>query len=233
MRAYTIAALIASTSALTLQQMNAWPSVARCRDGQISTDREPCDQDNRTTHRHDNTANSKREFSALQMNQEWPSVARCRDGQISTDREPCDQDNRTTHRHDNTANSKREFSAIYLGAEWPSVARCRDGQISTDREPCDQDNRTTHRHDNTVASSREFIQLSEEWRPVIKCKDPIHGNPITCDHDDITAWGALPKDENGFTPTKVVLGGPSYGEKEPESTTAAEEDASNKEEAKK
>jgi len=80
MRAFTIAALIASTSAMSLQQMNSWPSVARCRDGQIATDREPCDQDNRTTHRHDNTVASDREFKALQLNEEWPSVARCRDG---------------------------------------------------------------------------------------------------------------------------------------------------------
>jgi len=60
---------------------------------------------------------------------------------------------------------------------------------------------------------------------VIKCKDPVHGNPITCDHDDIIAWGALGKDENGFTPTKVVLGGPSFGSKLPEVETAAEEAA--------
>jgi hypothetical protein len=60
---------------------------------------------------------------------------------------------------------------------------------------------------------------------VIKCKDPVHGNPITCDHDDIVSWGALGKDENGFTPTKEVIGGPSFENKEPESDTAAEEAA--------
>ena len=223
MRAFTIAALVASTSAVTLHQMNAWPSVARCTDGQISTDREPCDQDNRTTHRHDNTVDSKREFSNIQLNQRWPSVARCVDGQISTDREPCDQDNRTTHRHDNTVDSKREFSNIQLNQGWPSVARCIEGQISTDREPCDHDNRMPHRHDNTVDSSKEFVQISEEWRPVIKCRDPIHGNPITCDHDDITDWAPLKKDENGFTPTKEVLGGPSFGRKEPEVAKDPEE----------
>jgi hypothetical protein len=108
--------------------------------------------------------------------------------------------------------SSREYSLV----QWPSVARCLPGQISTDREPCDQDNRTTHRHDNTVASSREYLQIEEQWRPVIKCKDPEHGNPISCDHDDITSYAPLSKDSNGFTPTKVVLGGPSFGMKEPE-----------------
>jgi hypothetical protein len=40
--------------------------------------------------------------------------------------------------------------------------------------------------------------------------DPVHGNPISCDTDDITDYSALPKDENGFTPVKVVVGGPSF-----------------------
>ena len=83
------------------------------------------------------------------------------------------------------------------------MARCANGDISTDGSPCDHDNRMVHPHDGSV------LQLSEEYRPVIKCVDPVHGNPVSCDHDDIINWSSLPQDENGFTPTKVVVGGPS------------------------
>ena len=63
-------------------------------------------------------------------------------------------------------------------------------------------NNMEHAHDGTA------VQL--EYRPAIKCMDPIHGNPVTCDHDDINEANQdpLPKDENGFTPTRVVEGGP-------------------------
>ena len=61
-----------------------------------------------------------------------------------------------------------------------------------------------HPHDGTV------VQLDAEFRPAIKCRDPVHGNPISCNYDDISNYSALPKDENGFTPTKEVLGGPSF-----------------------
>merc|ERR1712167_534326 len=83
-----------------------------------------------------------------------------------------------------------------------------------------------HNHDGTVGESNaahpryrnpldqswNFVQVSEEFRPPIKCKDPIHGNPITCDHDDIEPGvndAPLGKDaESGLTPVKVIEGGP-------------------------
>ena len=60
-----------------------------------------------------------------------------------------------------------------------------------------------HPHDGTA------VQL--DARPPIKCIDPVHGNPITCDVDDIdkTNRDPLPKDALGFTPQKIILGGPS------------------------
>lgn len=226
-------ALIGASAAVKLQ----WPSVARCTSG-ISTDGTPCDHDNRMTHNHDDTVkyqvgtgSTQNDFN-VQLDQQWPSVARCTSG-ISTDGTPCDHDNRMTHNHDNTVQnqdgtgSTQEDFKLQLSAEqasdivssWPSVARCTSG-ISTDGTPCDHDNRMTHNHDNTVgyqagtgSTQNDFnLQLDEQvaYRPAIKCMDPVHGNPISCDNDDIDDNSALAKDENGFTPVKVVKGGPSY-----------------------
>jgi hypothetical protein len=40
--------------------------------------------------------------------------------------------------------------------------------------------------------------------------DPIYGNPISCDIDDITRLNSgRPKDALGFTPIKVIEGGPN------------------------
>ena len=191
MRAIILAALVATSTAVTLRQMSAdvsvaqWPSVAKCTKDQISTDSHPCDHDNRMEHNHDGTA--------IQTGAAWPSVAKCGKDGISTDSHPCDHDNRREHNHDGTT--------IQTEEAWPSVAKCGKDGMSTDSHPCDHDNRREHPHDGTT------LQL--EYRPVIKCIDPIHGNPISCDHDDIADWSADAKDENGFTPTKIVLGGPS------------------------
>ena len=58
-----------------------------------------------------------------------------------------------------------------------------------------------------------MTQLDSEvsYRPPIKCICPKTGNPISCDWDDIdeSNWHPLQKDENGFRPVKVILGGPS------------------------
>jgi len=53
-------------------------------------------------------------------------------------------------------------------------------------------------------------KIESQFRPPIKCKDPEFGNPISCDDDDITRinGGPAPKDALGFTPIKVIEGGP-------------------------
>ena len=190
MKCTIIAALFACTNAVTLRQMSGaeWPSVARCNAGDVSKDSAPCDHDNRMEHPHDGTV--------LQTAQQWPSVARCNAGDVSKDSAPCDHDNRMEHPHDGTV--------LQTASQWPSVARCNAGDVSKDSAPCDHDNRMEHPHDGTT------LQL--QYRPPIKCIDPIHGNPVSCDHDDIMDWSALPKDENGFTPTKIVPGGPLVDE---------------------
>ena len=173
--------LAASTQAMRLQ----WESVARCVPGQISSDSKPCDHDNHTPHNLDGTT--------IQTN--WESVARCKPGVISSDSKPCDHDNHTPHNLDGTN----------VQTNWESVARCKAGQTSTDSQPCDHHNNMDHSLDGTVG---HLVQLQEEYRPVIKCKEANHGNPVTCDYDDIVDDAPAPKDENGFTPTKVILGGP-------------------------
>ena len=114
------------------------------------------------------------------------------------------------HAHDGTV--------LQVNQEWPSVARCDNGEIGSDGHACDHDNRLRHAHDGTT-----YLQLEEEYRPVIKCIDPVHGNPISCDHNDITDFKKLDKDSNGFTPTKVVVGGPSAEGKDVSSPNADEE----------
>ena len=51
MRAFVIAALLNQSSAVKLS--NQWPSVARCKEGQTSTDFEACDHNNNQVHQHD------------------------------------------------------------------------------------------------------------------------------------------------------------------------------------
>ena len=145
------------------------------------------------THPHDN---------AVHNLAQWPSVARCNRDDVSKDDTPCDHDNRMSHPHDNAVHNLAQTS-------WPSVARCNRNDVSKDDTPCDHDNRMSHPHDNAV---HNLVQLEEnvEYRPVIKCMDPTHSNPITCDFDDITDYRSLPKDGNGFTPVKEVLGGPRF-----------------------
>jgi hypothetical protein len=153
-------------------------------------------------HAHDNTV-------TLQTGAEWPSVARCDGSRTSSDINPCDHDNHMAHAHDNTV-------TLQTGAEWPSVARCDGSRTSSDINPCDHDNHMAHAHDNTVTlqlagpGNSAAVQLSADYRPVTKCMDPVHGNPISCDHDDITEFAPLAKDENGFTPTREQVGGPHY-----------------------
>jgi len=64
-----------------------------------------------------------------------------------------------------------------------------------------------HPHDGTAVQ----VSVNKSFRPKIKCIDPIHGNPISCDWDDIDTMngGSLPKDALGFTPQKILPGGPN------------------------
>ena len=119
MKSFVLAALFASVSAVNL----SWPSVARCKDGQISTDFEACDDMNKGEKQHDQIPPSQ--FKQIQLNNEWPSVARCKPGQISTDFEACDDLNSGTKQHDKIAPS--QFDQVQLNNEWPSVARCKSG----------------------------------------------------------------------------------------------------------
>ena len=178
MKAYLFAALLASTSAVKLQ----WPSVARCEPGHISSDSDACDHNNNMEHAHDGTA--------VQIVESWPSVARCQPGHISSDSDACDHNNNMEHAHDGTA--------VQIVESWPSVARCQPGHISSDSDACDHNNNMEHAHDGTN------VQLT--FRPPIKCIDPIHGNPISCDDDDINEdnWSPLPKNEKGLTPVKEI-----------------------------
>lgn len=53
-------------------------------------------------------------------------------------------------------------------------------------------------------------ELQLAYRPPIKCKDPITGNPISCDWDDITELNdERSKDKMGMTKEKEVEGGPT------------------------
>ena len=173
---------MASTQSIRIR--SSWESVARCKPGQVSTNDVPCDHNN-INDQHLGLA-------------QWESVARCKPGVVSSDSKPCDHDNRTPHNLDGTT--------VQVG--WESVAKCKAGQTSSDKQPCDHDNRMEHKHDGTVGKT--LVQLNAEYRPVIKCKEAGHGNPVTCDYNDVTELNdsPAPKDENGFTPTKVVLGGP-------------------------
>ena len=183
MRTYIIAALFASVQSIKLTA--EWESVAKCKADQISTNEVPCDHNN---------INDQH----LGLNQKkWESVARCKPGQISSDSKPCDHDNHTPHNLDGTN----------VQTNWESVARCKAGQTSTDSQPCDHHNNMDHSLDGTVGT---LVQINQQWRPVIKCKEDSHGNPVTCDYNDVTSLNDAParKDENGFTPTKTVLGGP-------------------------
>jgi hypothetical protein len=92
-----------------------------------------------------------------------------------------------------------------------------------------------HRHDGTVGLDLEppaaaTVQLS--YRPMIKCKDPDYGNPITCDTDDVTdANDDHVKDIWNMTPVKTVVGGPKVNN-EPPAEPEPEQDAAKDKAAK-
>ena len=88
---------------------------------------------------------------------------------------------------------------------WPSVARCgARTDESTDEFACDHNNVNPHPHDGT------FVAVDAAFRPPIKCKDPVFGNPISCDDDDIGDRNSdMPKNEMGVTEIKVIEGGPN------------------------
>ena len=104
---------------------------------------------------------------------------------------------------------------------WPSVARCAPDENPSDEWACDHSAEfRRHLHDGTVGQDLQpaaaaFAQLS--YRPPIKCKDPVFGNPISCDTDDITVVNqARTKDIWNMTPIKVVVGGPTMSNEPPQ-----------------
>ena len=221
MKSQVIAALFASTQAVKIN--NAWPSVARCAPGQISTDWAACDDNSKGPHHLDGTQVQidssdvtlfDLDGTRIQANETWPSVARCAPGQISTDWAACDDNSKGPHHLDGTqvqidSSDVTLFSVdgmrIQTNESWPSVARCAPGQISTDWAACDDNSKGPHHLDGT--------QLQLEYRPPIKCFDPKTENPISCDWNDIddTNSAPLPKKGgiSGLTPVKEVAGGPS------------------------
>jgi hypothetical protein len=79
-----------------------------------------------------------------------------------------------------------------------------------------------HNLDGTTGSldNSKAIQLDESvnYRPAIKCIEGSHGNPISCDYDDIEAKNEEPlfKDPaTGLTSTKIILGGPTVDNSPP------------------
>lgn len=180
-----------------------WPSVARCAPGQTSTDQVACDQaaPPNHIHNHDNVVGTdplnKIPASLIQINAEeaanivasWPSVARCGPDELPSDEFPCDHSNEfRRHRH--------------------------DGTVGLDLEPEDpQALATTGTIAPPVATT---VQLKADYRPMIKCKDPDFGNPITCDTDDVTDLNDdHVKDIWNMTPVKVVVGGPKVNNEPP------------------
>lgn len=134
--------------------------------------------------------------------------------------------------------------AARIVSAWPSVARCSPDEVPSDEFPCDHSNAfRLHNHDNvTGADPHELAtpllmlqtgeQMNTEYRPKIKCKDPLFGNPITCDYNDITSVNkSRTKDVFLMTPVKVVVGGPTMSyepvvdAKDDESKAAAQKDA--------
>jgi len=101
---------------------------------------------------------------------------------------------------------------------WPSVARCAPDEIPSDQFACDHSNEMRrHHHDGTVGMDLEPEAAFVQFRPPIKCKDPVFGNPISCDTDDITdANDDHVKDIWNMTPVKVVVGGPTVNNEPPE-----------------
>ena len=207
MRAFVLAALFASASAVKLN--SEWPSVARCGEGNnnaISSDDFACDHNSKNptvvegSLTDDRFQHSQPGYSTqVQIGNEWPSVARCESRTTeSTDEFACDHNNVNPHPHDGSV----LMTAEQIVNSWPSVARCDSRTTeSTDEFACDHNNVNPHPHDGTLVS----------FRPPIKCKDPVFGNPISCDDDDIGDRNdqPLPKDEHGLTPVKVIEGGPN------------------------
>merc|ERR1719263_1065078 len=135
--------------------------------------------------------------SAVRMT--WPSVARCPEGQESTDEWACDNNAKGPHSLD------KPTGFLQLRQQWPSVARCAEDQVSSDETPCDHNSKGFRTLDHT-----EDVQL--EARPPIKCIEPLHGNPISCDADDINSDNDAPLPPKGGLggkrPTKIIVGGP-------------------------
>merc|ERR1712046_135376 len=112
MRAFVIAALFASASAVKLNA--EWPSVARCENGNngpVSSDEFACDNNSKNPTVVDGSLTDPRYQSSnpgyetqVQTSSEWPSVARCENtGVESTDEFACDHNNINPHPHDGSA----------------------------------------------------------------------------------------------------------------------------------
>ena len=212
MRAFVIATLFASASAVKLNA--EWPSVAKCGEGQngaVSSDDFACDHNSKNPTVVDGSVTDHRFQYAnpgyetqVQTSAQWPSVARCDSRQTeSTDEFACDDNNVNPKPHDGSVVQTAE----QIVNSWPSVARCGTRQDeSTDEFACDGNNVNPHPHDGSVVQTAEQVV----FRPPIKCKDPVFGNPVSCDDDDIGARNEEnPKNAMGETEVKVIVGGPS------------------------
>ena len=139
---------------------------------------------------------------------QWPSVARCRVADGTTDETACDDAGPPEHAkfHDDvvgrspmgpTSANLLPTAAAFLDisaeeaadivSQWPSVARCDEDGIPSDQWACDHANKfRLHNHDGTLGKdmTAAFVMTGAEFRPEIKCRDPVHGFPISCDWDD-------------------------------------------------
>jgi len=184
-----------------------WPSVARCAAGAISSDEFPCDNSARPNILHDHanvTGATPHPLATPLLAPAAPAPAAF----VQVDAE----------------------EAARIVSAWPSVARCSPDEVPSDEFPCDHSNAfRLHNHDNVTGVDPHALAtpllapappavtvvqvdeaISTEYRPKIKCKDPLFGNPISCDYNDITSVNSgRKKDVFLMTPTKVVVGGPT------------------------
>merc|ERR1719263_1879915 len=109
MRSFVIAIFLASTSAVRM----TWPSVARCPEGQESTDEWACDNNAKGPH----SLNKPTGF--LQLRQQWPSVARCAEDQISNDETPCDHNSKGFRTLDHTEDVQLNRDPLLTWAPTP------------------------------------------------------------------------------------------------------------------
>ena len=147
---------------------------------------------------------------------EWPSVASCGEGTkdaISGDVRACDHNSKNPSMLDGSQISHNHEGYI---TNPTSADHQYTTNVQTDVDGISSENlMTAEEIVNSWPSVNEqtsaLVQLNA--RPPHKCTEPGHGNPVSCDDDDFneTNSGMLPKDEAGFKPVKVIMGGPLVG----------------------